>query len=301
MSGDRAATAKENEVAAHIQALIDRKRYQHARQLANEALPRFPDSEALIYLSSYLDWVEGRLDDAEQSLRHLLHLNPEHYGGRIQNARLLGSRGDNEGAEHAWIQLLGEDPENADLSGEYAELMLGKSQNMKAIELATEGLRHQPEHDHCLYVAAIATMRQYGQLEGNSAIIDLMRHHPSGERSAFVQLVALERKRKYRESYRLCQEMLREYPDSEAWLANARTFKVLSHWSMLPLHPFQRSGFVASMAAFLVMTILLMLGTMIFPDMPAEAKSHSSGYGSATRCIAGCGQACCATAFSASL
>lgn len=272
MSGSSPPAPEEDELVAHIQALVDRRRYARAAQALREGLSRYPDSQALIYLSSYIDWAQGRLDEAEQTLRHLLTLDPEHRGGRIQDARLLVSRGDAEGAERAWIALLGGEPDNADYYGEYAELLLGKSRYLKAIELATEGLRHQPDHEHCLYVVAIAKVRQYGQLDGNPEISVLTALHPESERSAFVRLVVLEKKRKYREAYRVCQQMLQSYPESDVWLENTRNFKVLSHWSMLPLYPFQASGFAASFVGFLLITMLLLLCTIIFPAMPIEVK-----------------------------
>jgi tetratricopeptide (TPR) repeat protein len=272
VNGNPNLVLEEHEVTGRVHALIDRERFDQARQVLHESLKRFPDSEEIIYLTSYVDWRQGRLDDAEKSLRHLLLLNPEHYGGRIQSARLLVSRGDIKCAEHAWRELLSAEPDNADFYGEYAELMLGGASYLKAIELSAEGLRHQPEHEHCLYVAAIAKMLQYGQLDDNVELGSLIREHPERVRSAFALVLALEKKRKYREAFRVCQQMLAVYPNSPEWLRNARTFKVLSHWSMLPLYPFQRSGFIASVVAWFLICFALAICVQLIPEMSMEAK-----------------------------
>jgi len=272
MSSDSAATPNERDFAARIHALIDRARYEQARQIVGEALSRFPEDEELVYLASYVDWALGRLDDAEELLQHLLRLNPRHYGGRIQVARLLLSRGDTMSAERAWIELLAEEPENSDFHGEYAELKLGQAHYLKAIELTEEGLRHQPDHEHCLYVAAIAKLLQYGQLDDNVELGALLREHPARARSAHAVVLALEKKRKYRDAYEVSRQMLLNYPDSPEWLHNVRAFKALSHWSMLPLYPFQRRPWVASIVAYVVMSLLIAMMVMISPEMSSEAK-----------------------------
>ena len=264
----------EHELAGRIHILIDRQRFDQARQALQEASLQLPDSEELIYLSSYVDWAQGRLDDAEETLRRLLQQNPDHYGGRIQVARLLVARGDKEGAERAWRELNHNETENADLYGEYAEFMLGATRYLKALELASEGLQRQPHHEHCLYVAAIAKMLQYGQLDDNAELAALIRDHPERVRSAHALLVALEKKRRYREAYRVCQQMLQANPDSPEWLHNARAFKALSHWSMLPLYPFQRSGWIASFVAFFAVCVVLAVLNYVIPEMSLEAKMH---------------------------
>ena len=272
MSSDSAVIPNERRFAAQINALIDRARFEEARQAVGEALSRFPENEELVYLSSYVDWALGRLDDSEKSLQFLLKLNPRHYGGRIQVARLLLSRGDTKGAERAWIELSGEEPENADFHGEFAELELGQARYLQAIELASEGLRHQPDHEHCLYVAAIAKLLQYGQVDDNLDLGTLVREHPARARSAHAVVLALEKKRKYRDAYEVSRHMLLSHPDSPEWLHNVRTFKALSHWSLLPLFPFQRRPWVAAIMAYVVMSLLIAVTAMISPEMSSEAK-----------------------------
>lgn len=274
MSSDSAAIPNERDLAAQIHALIDRERYQQARKIVGEALSRCPDDEELVYLASYVDWALGRVDDAEKSLQHLLQLNPGHRGGRVQAARLLSSRGNTKGAERAWIELLSEEPENADFHGEYAELELGQAHYLKAIELTKEGLGHQPDHEHCLYVAAIAKVLQYGQLDDNVELGALAREYPARARSAHAVVLALEKKRKYRDAYEVSRQMLLSYPESPEWLHNVRAFKALSHWSMLPLYPFQRRPWLASIMAYVVMSLLIAVTVMIVPEMSSEAKQR---------------------------
>jgi tetratricopeptide (TPR) repeat protein len=272
MNDDSTTVSDEQAFAARIHALLDRARFEQARELVGEALSQFPEDQELVYLASYVDWALGRLDDAEKSLQHLFKLDPRHLGGRIQALRLLASRGDRAGADKAWIGLLGEEPGNADFFGEYAELLLGQGRYHEAIELTNEGLRHQPGNEHCLYVAAIAKMLQYGQLDDNTELITLAREHPDRPRSAHAMVLALEKKRRYRDAYQVSQQMLLAYPNSPEWLHNVRAFKMLSHWSMLPFFPFQRRPWVASVIAYAVMSLLVAATATIIPEMSSEAK-----------------------------
>jgi predicted Zn-dependent protease len=239
-----------------VAALVERNRLDQARAVLGDALRKFPDNRELLYYSTYVDWAQGRLEECERTLQHLLRLDPTHPGGRIQLARLLTSRKNLAGAEKVWIELIRENPADADLYGEYAELMLNALQVKKALELAAEGLRHEPENEQCLYIIAFAKVVHGGRAKGNVELAKLVERHPERERTANALVMALEAKGRYQEAYRVSRQMLLANPHSPVWLHNVRVFKAASHWSMKPLYPFQRWGWGASIAVWFFVVLV---------------------------------------------
>lgn len=243
------------ELLGRVHALVERNRFDQARSLVVDALRHFPDDVQLLYYATFTAWAQDNLDESDRHLRQLIQLDPTHHGGRIQLARLLTGRKDLAGAERIWIELLRDNPEDADLYGEYAELMLNAIWIIKALDLAAEGLKYEPEHEHCRYVIALAKIVYGERADADAALATLLKEHPERLRTAYALVVALESKGRYKEAYRVSQQVLRANPASPEWLHNVRIFKAASHWSMLPLYPFQRWGWGASIALWLVVIL----------------------------------------------
>jgi hypothetical protein len=115
----------------------------------------------------------------------------------------------------------------------------------KALRLAEEGLRHEPEDNHCLYVAAIARLIDGKGLGDNQPLATLITNHPEHLRAGTSLVMALESAGRRRDALRVSQELLRSRPDNSQLLENVRILKAATHWSMLPLYPIQRWGWPA--------------------------------------------------------
>lgn len=239
-------------LVGRAESLIDRQRYSQAKLLLGEGLKSHPDDPSLLYLSAFVDWVEDRLDDADATLERLLQVSPENYGGRILLGRLLAERKNLSGAEQVWIDLLRSYPEEPDLYAEYGDLMLRTMHMDKAQQLAAEGLRHDPEHEGCLFVAAMSAMIDGRAIGENKDLADLLGHHPERLRSGLSLVVALSDRGDNRAALRVAQQLLRSKPNSPELLANVRLLKAATHWSMLPLYPIQRWGWPAAIAIWLL-------------------------------------------------
>jgi tetratricopeptide (TPR) repeat protein len=232
-------------LVARVHGLIDRQRFEQARTMLGEGLAQYPTSAELLYLSAFVDWAQDRLDAAEKTLQSLLGLDPDHQGGRVLLARLLAERKKPGEAEALWIALLRESPEDPDLYAGYGELMLQSLHIDKALRLAEEGLRHEPEHNHCLYVAAMARLIDGKGLGENQPLATLVARHPEHLRAGTTLVIALESSGRPREALRVSQELLRSAPDNPQLLENVRILKASTHWTMLPLYPIQRWGWPA--------------------------------------------------------
>jgi len=228
-----------------IQFLMERQRYDQARKMVGEGLANHPESQALLYYSAFLEWVDDRLDPALATTRQLLNIDPDHYGGRILLGRLLTEKKDLAGAEQVWIALLKEYPEDPDLYANYGDLMLAVLDVDKARRLAEEGLRHEPEHEHCLYVAAMARLIDGHGMGNNEQLATLVSRHPEHVRTDTTLAIALQEKGRTRDALHVSQQLLRAQPDNSGLLENVRILKAATHWSMLPLYPIQRWGWPA--------------------------------------------------------
>jgi predicted Zn-dependent protease len=231
-------------VVGEAHALVERRRYAHARVTISHGLRHFPDNTELLYLAAFVDYATDDQDAAMQAVQRVLAANPLHYGARRLCAHLYELKKQYAQAEELWIGLLRERPEDADCYGAYAELMLKTLNLDKAGRLAQEGLRHDPDNPGCLYVAAlidvIAGRSRRGQ--ESEALLRLLRAHPEQMVTATTLVVALTEQGRSREALRISQELLRSQPDNPHFVSLVRELKMQTHWTMLPLYPMQRWG-----------------------------------------------------------
>ena len=231
-------------VLREAEALVERRRFAHARVVISHGLRHFPENTNLLYLAAFIEYVEDQHEAAMKTIHQVLARDPEHKGARRLCAHLHEEAKEYPQAEALWIGLLREYPEDADLYAAYAELMLKTLNLEKAGRLAKEGLRHEPENASCLYVAAIIDVIEGGGSRSakQENLRTLLRQHPEHERTAFALVIALNDRGQHRDALRIAQELLRSQPDSQQYVALVRELKMQSHWSMMPLYPMQRWG-----------------------------------------------------------
>jgi tetratricopeptide (TPR) repeat protein len=224
-------------------ALIDRRRFPQARQLLAGASQNYPDNTQLLYLSAFIDYSEGNIADAEKTVRTVLLQDPKHYGARTLSAELHEAQRQYAQAEAVWIDLLRDYPENADCYAAYSDLMMRTLHLDKAQRLMQEGLRLEPNHEKCLYIAALLQI-----IQGTSRGVDgehlqtLMKEHPERIHSLVALVVALDQRGDSRSALRVAQQLLAMRPDSAHFLNLVKLLKLKVHWSLLPLYPMQRWG-----------------------------------------------------------
>jgi tetratricopeptide (TPR) repeat protein len=229
-------------VVGEAHALVERRRYAHARATISHGLRHFPDSAELLYLAAFVDYASDQHEAAMQTVLRVLAANPHHYGARRLCAHLHEARKEYPQAEELWIGLLRENPEDADCFGAYAELMLKTLNLEKAGRLAKEGLRHEPDHPVCLYVGALIDVISGKRGQESEPLVRLLQAHPEQVITATTLVVALTEQGRNREALRIAQELLRNQPDNPHFLSLVRELKMQTHWTMLPLYPMQRWG-----------------------------------------------------------
>lgn len=252
---DSGSTAPDLATVLHeAHMLVDRRRYQHARSVISHGLQHFPENSDLLHLSAFLDYIADDNESAMQTVQQALARDPEHVDARRLCAFLHQDAKSYAKAEEIWIGLLREYPEDPDYYGSYAELMLRTLNFDKAARLAQEGLRHDPEHVGCLYVAAmIDVISGRGSRKQRIEHLQRLLHaHPEHVRSSSALLAALIDQGRHRDALRVAQELLRNQPDSNHYVELVRELKMQSHWSMVPLYPMQRWGWGGAIAVTVV-------------------------------------------------
>jgi len=239
-------------VVARIEGLLERRRHSEARSAVAQALQTYPDDATILYFSGFIDWIEDRLREARATVDRLLELNPEHYGGRVLLAHLDTEAKRPAEAERTWIALLRDYPEDSDLYAEYAGLMLAALNVDKARRLATEGLRFEPEHAHCLSIIAICDLIDGHDVDVDRTLGELARAHPEHLRTGLTLVTELQERGNSREALRVAQGLLRAQPDSESLVGLVRELRASTHWSMRPLYPIQRWGWKAAIGLWVV-------------------------------------------------
>jgi len=228
-------------ILSEAHALVERRRYAHARATISHGLRHFPDNTELLYLAAFVDYASDDRETAMQTVLRVLSTNPQHYGARRLCAYLHEAKKEYAQAEELWIALLREYPEDADCYGAYAELMLKTLNLEKAGRLAKEGLRHNPDQPVCLYVGALIDVIS-GKRGQSEHLVRLLQAHPEQVITATTLVVALSEQGRNREALRIAQQLLRNQPDNPHFLALVRELKMQTHWTMLPLYPMQRWG-----------------------------------------------------------
>jgi tetratricopeptide (TPR) repeat protein len=224
-------------------ALIERRRFLQARQLLNGAIQHYPQNSQLLYLCAFVDYSESQLAAADETVNTVLAQDPKHYGARTLRGEIYEAQKRYPDAEAVWIDLLQDYPESPDCYASYAELMLRTLHLDKAERLTKEGLRLEPSHQQCLYVAALIHVIQgRSRSETNEHLQRLLQEHPERIHSLLALVIALDQSGDSRGALRVAQQLVATRPDSQQFVDLVRALRRQNHWSLLPLYPMKRWG-----------------------------------------------------------
>jgi tetratricopeptide (TPR) repeat protein len=244
-----------DEVVRQVDALLQRRRTDLARSLLKPALASHPEHTSLLLQSAWADYLDDEYDESLRTVRQVLQSEPTHESARILYFELLVEKEQNAEAERVIIELLREYPEDADYYGRYANLMLRTLNFDKALQLAHEGLRHNPENVECL--AAQATCEFIDDPHRASVgLRQLLVNHPQLIRTLVLVVVALDQRGDVQGAKQVAYELVRAQPDNEQLVDIARQLKIKGHWSMLPLWPIHKWGWGASFAIWILVIVI---------------------------------------------
>jgi tetratricopeptide (TPR) repeat protein len=253
--------------ALQLDGLIERSRYAQARSLLGDALRHYPDDSRLLFASAHIDYLTDDPDSARRTLQQLLARDPEDYAARSLMINIHQDAQEFEQAEALILDLLRAYPEEAFQYARYAMLMYRTMHIDKAQQLAREALRLDPNDELALTACLIGDMIDGRPGAERASLASLMQGHPESESTARMLITHLVGRGRYRAAKRIAIELLKLYPNSRDVLELVVQLEALSHWSMLPLWPFNRWGWVASAGFYFV--ILLAMNFMRRSDPQA--------------------------------
>lgn len=239
------------DVVKQVDALLQRRRTDLARSLIKPALASYPEHTALLLQSAWADYLDDNNEEAMRTVRQVLLAEPGDESARLLYFELLVEKEENAEAESVIIELLRQYPEEATYYGRYAKLMLRSLNLTKALQLAREGLKYDPDNVDCL--AAQATWECIDSPDAaNHGLQQLVVRHPQLIRTLVLVVVALDQRGDVRGAKQVAQELVRAQPDNEHLVDVVRELNVKGHWSMLPMWPVQKWGWGASFGIWIL-------------------------------------------------
>lgn len=243
------------EVVRQVDALLQRRRTDLARSLLQPALASHPEHTSLLLQSAWADYLDDEHDESLRTVRQVLQAEPTHESARLLYFELLVEKEQYAQAERTIIELLREYPQDAEHYGRYANLMLRTLNFTKGLQLAHEGLRHDPGNVECLAAQALCEFIDDPR-RASSGLQQLLVHHPQLLRTLVLVVVALDHRGDIRGAKQVAQELVRAQPDNEQLVDIARQLKIKGHWSMLPLWPIQQWGWGASFGIWILVIVI---------------------------------------------
>jgi tetratricopeptide (TPR) repeat protein len=255
----------------HAHALIERRRFLQARQVLDTGIQHYPQNSQLLYLCAFVDYSEEKLAEADETINTVLAHDPQHYGARTLRGEIYEAQKRYPEAEQVWIDLLHDYPESSDCYASYADLMLRTLHLEKAEKLTQEGLRLEPNHRQCLYIASLIHVIQgRSRTESNEHLQRLLQEHPERIHSLQALVVALIERGDSQGALRIAQQLVATRPDSPQFVELVRALRRQNHWSLLPLYPMRRWGWGGAGVVTVIGIFLVRVAGQTLPPTAAE-------------------------------
>jgi tetratricopeptide (TPR) repeat protein len=261
-----------------LDALLERRRTAAARALLAGALKEFPDDPDLLFQAARADWIDERPAQARDTVNQLLRHAPEHHGGRILLFELMLEAGDVVPAEELVLQLLRENPFDADLCARYARLMLRTLHFDKARRLAAEAIRLAPAGDAGLRAQALCDLVTKRRALDSAALQRMLQQHPDDYHTLELVFVALLQDGRTHAAHALARTLLRARPSDPLALQRVQALALQTHWTMWPLWPMTRFGWPAVIVLWLGSVLALNLLRGPAPQLAALLSPLLLGY-----------------------
>ena len=240
-----------------LHELAARNRHMQMRPILNRLLQQEPDHHYLLYYSALCDWIADDDEAALKTVSRLVEIHPGSYDGRLLLFRVLDSMGRQSEAEEAIIELLREYPEDAHLYGRYSLLMLETMHVEKAGKLAERALQLDPDSEMGLTASVLREIVVDPSEGASRRLQELVRRYPDSINTAMMVVSVLSAQNRDKEALRISQEILGQQPGDQDSVDAVIALKTASHWSMLPLRPFQKWGWGASIGLWFFMMIAI--------------------------------------------
>jgi predicted Zn-dependent protease len=252
-----AAETEISDSLARLAILEERRRFDEARALLREVLPRHPSDPELLFHAAYIEYLTDNYAAAETAVQSLLAVAPGHVGGRDVLQGIYAETKRPAEAEQVLIGLLGDYPEDPYFYARYSTLMLQNLQAEKAEKLAAEALRLDPD-DYSAQLAMTTARLITGKADtAQHDLARLVKNHPESMATLRMVVVSLTDQRRNKEALTVAQEMVRAYPDEPSYVDLVVELRKSTHWSLLPMWPMVKFGWAGAAAVWVLGIVLL--------------------------------------------
>lgn len=256
-----------NEIQFRIRTLIDRGRSDQARQILPEAFAMDPDDFGNHWLAGRIALDLEDYDAAHSSVARALELQPSSIHARLLMFSVQRNSEQFPEAEQTILGLLRDNPDDGQLFGCYAELMLRTLHLDKAGALAAEALRLDPAESQARTVSLLVRIIE-GDREGAVEELEkLVRDDPDTLQAAWGIIAVLQSEHRYGEALDVMRGILHSIPDDGSIVEAMVELRAASHWSVVPLWPLNRYDWLGSGMLWAFAVGSFMLSRVYAPDL----------------------------------
>jgi tetratricopeptide (TPR) repeat protein len=253
-----------------IAALLERRRTAQAKERLKTYLQEYPDHRELLLLSGRAEHMDNNSKAALSIAEQVLAQDPDDADARELLFDALKAEDRLAEAERVIIGLLKDYPEYAPFYGEYALLMFQAMLLKKARALAVEGLKYDPDELNCLYVRLLCDFIGKRKTSETHSLQQLLARYPDAMQTMVSLVLVLVKRGNFHAALQVAQELLRADPGNKDVLDIVLDLRAAAHWTMQPLWPLQRWGFLAS--------FILWLGGIVVFSVVARFSDEASGF-----------------------
>lgn len=229
-----------------IAGLLEIGRVDQARRLGGRALGLDPNDADTLCLLGAIEIEADNFSEATRRAREALARAPDHAGARSLLFEALRGEKSHAEAEAVILGLIRDNPRDADHLADYAALLLDVYQLDKARAIVAEALRCSPDHPKAQVLDALLHVIAGDDASASARLGRMVAADPDAGHVAMTAMVVLSERHQYKEALEIARELLRANPSEPELVDAVIELRVASHWSMVPLWPFQRGGWVGS-------------------------------------------------------
>jgi Flp pilus assembly protein TadD len=256
-----------SEIQFRIQGLIERGRFDQARKTLPEAFSMDPDDFGNHMLAGRVALELEDYDAARSSVARALALHPASIDAGLLMFSVQRHSEQFPEAEQTILGLLRDNPDDSQMFGCYAELMLRTLHLKKAGALAAEALRLDPSERLARTVSLLVRIIE-GDREGAVAELEeLVRDDPGTLQAAWGIVAVLQSEHRYGEALDVMRGILHSAPDDGSIVEAMVELRAASHWTVAPLWPLNRYEWLGSGALWAAALGSFLLSRRFAPDL----------------------------------
>lgn len=235
-----------DEARVQLDRLIEVGRIADARRLLQQAFADSPNDPEAHCFAARLALRENDHAAAQEHVAQALAADPRHFGARLLHFCLLFDSRQYPEAEPVILDLLREQPADANLLALYGQLMLYTANFDKATALVAEALRREPDHRRARLVFVLAATVTGDKRRANEQLAELIHQDPECRQTARTLLAVLVDNNRYREALLVGQQLLRVEPDDRDLVDGVIELRAHTHWLAIPAWPMTRWGWAGA-------------------------------------------------------